>query len=70
MEKKITLYTGKEGYNLFLNSLTFCASDNRLYESDLAFIVNEEDIEYLALENDGETQLFDVIFLDSISWIK
>lgn len=68
--KRITLYTGVIGYNLFKDEINFCASVERFSESDLKLTVNEEDVEFYCMDEEKNVVLYDVVGFDSIEWIK
>lgn len=61
--KRLTLFTGKTGFELASSQLAFWATEIE-YEDDYKFTVNEEDVEQIALD------LFEVNSFDSIEFEK
>jgi hypothetical protein len=68
--KKVTLYTNKQGFDLFNHEIKFCASAERFRETDLEFTVDEDDIEFYCMDEDMNVALYDVFYFDSVEWIK
>ena len=63
--KRITLYTNEMGLYLYNTRKVFWASINKLSGKDLAFTVEEDDVECI----EG-SRLYKVGIFDSIEWIK